>query len=96
MRKFILIVLGAVIICSLSYADEFNVTYTPEQKKAVEYYVLDAQVWLNKAWQGKVSNCIDRLIVEISDYNPSKLTPKQKETIIKEADIVSRAEREAE
>lgn len=95
MKRLLLVVflLGFAIF---AHADTIVITVTPEEIKAVEAIVMDAQDWLQKAWDGKVNKCIDRVIIEVTDKNPAKLTEQEKKDIIKNAVVKSRKEKKAE
>ena len=55
-----------------------TVTVTDEEVKAVEGIVVDAQQWLQAAWDGKANACIKRVIEQESVYNPGKMTDQER------------------
>ena len=67
---------------------------TPEQIKAVEAIVLDANEWLQEAWDGKVNNCMKRVIIEESNLNPSKMSEQNKNDWIKGNNFKTRKQKD--
>ena len=75
---------------------ELKVTVTVEEVKAVEGIVVDAQAWLQDAWNGKANNCLKRVIEQDSNLNPNKLTKEEKVDWVKNNTFKTRKEKDAE
>jgi len=75
----------------------YTVELTDAEVKAMELVVPDAQEWITNAVFGKVSKCIERVLIEY-DLTPTraeKLSAQEKEQIILAANVKSRKERDA-
>lgn len=93
--RFLLAVIF-LFVCVNAYADTITITVTKEEVKAVEAIVVDAQEWLQKAWDGKATKCIERAVKEISDKQPAKMTKEEKAKLIKDTEIKTRKEKDSE
>ena len=65
-----------------------------EEVSTVEAIVLDAQQWLQDAWDGKVNKCLERVINEESNLNPNKLTQEEKKAEVKKINPEKRKDKE--
>lgn len=74
----------------------FSVTITEEQKKALEWNIVDIQDWLDNFVNDKARKCMDRIVEQESQYQPDKITDTQKYQIVRDANIQSAAERQQE
>lgn len=83
-----------MFVCVNAYADTIVINVTKEEVKAVESIVLNAQEWLQKAWDGKAAKCIEKVIKAESKLNPNKLTKAEKEAEIKKINPKSRKEKD--
>ena len=70
------------------------VTYTEEQMKAMEYILLNPQDWIQRAWNNKARQCMEKVVLEVSDKNPTKIDDTERDRIVRDADIKPRKERE--
>jgi hypothetical protein len=95
MKKLILSLLGLLLAGSV-YAETITIQVTAEEKKAVESIVVDAQDWLQKAWDGKANSCIDRVILQETDKNPSKISQEDKKSLIGNMVLKSRIDKDKE
>ena len=66
---------------------------TQDEIKAVELIVMDAQEWLQAAWDGKVENCLKRSILEFTDKNPNKMTGQERRDAVQALNVVRRRNR---
>lgn len=109
MKKFLVLVLLFSMATSV-FADAIKVTVTDyktgevlnetviseEKVKAVEYYVLDYADWIIEAAQNKGILRVDAFISENTDKNVNKINDTEKELLVKNANVKSAKEREAE
>lgn len=91
-----LVIIAFLAMSFNTYAGTLTITYTDEELKAVEAIVPDAQIWLQSAWNGKANKCMERVISEIADKNPSKLSEKERKDLIKKTTIKTRKQKDAE
>lgn len=70
------------------------ITATNEEIKAVEGIVIDAAEWLQAAWNGKVANCIDRVLIEEGNINPHKANEQEKKDWIKNNTFKTRKQKD--
>lgn len=108
MKKYIVLILIFVLglgagygihkITPVNAASEYHytVTITPEQKKALEWNIVDIQWWLDNFVKDKARKCMDRIVEEESSYQADKITDIQKYQIVRDSNIKSAAERQAE
>jgi len=75
---------------------EYIVELTPEEEKALLTDMISIQAWINNAIHNKARQCIDRVVEEVSEFQPSKIGKAQKLQIIKGAKIKTAVERQAE
>jgi len=83
--RFIAITFMALILASpKAFAGEFVITYTDGQKAAFEAYVTEQtmQEWAQHAFDDKCRRRTEAAISEKTNYNPSKLSEAEKNTII--------------
>lgn len=73
---------------------EIKVIATEEQLKAVNGIVVDAQEWLQAAWDGKANACIKRVIENESNLNPLKLSDAERAEWIKTNTFETRKQRD--
>ena len=69
---------------------ELKVIITEEQIDAVEAIVLNAQEWLQKAWDSKANKCVERVIERDTNLQAGKMTDLEKIDKIKELKPVKR------
>ena len=89
----------AILILALStpaFAKTIVITVTDEEIKAVESIVVDAEEWLQKAWNGKASSCTNRVLLIETDKNPSKMTAEEKKNWVKDNTFKTRKEKDLE
>jgi hypothetical protein len=70
------------------------VNTTVEELKAVNGIVIDAEQWLQAAWDGKAASCMKRVILEESKLNPSKMTDQERKDWIKSNNFKTRVEKD--
>jgi len=75
---------------------ELKTTFSDAEKKALEWDIVDLQEWFDNFLHHKASRCIDRIVLEHSDKQPSKLTLAEKEQIVLNTPLKTAAERQAE
>ena len=75
---------------------ELKINVTEEQLKAVNAVVMDAQDWLQKAWDGKANSCMKRILIKHSDKNVTKLNDVQKVEEFNKLTLKTRKQLEAE
>lgn len=73
-----------------------SVKRTEEEIKAVNSIVVDADVWLQTAWDMKAANCIDKAILEQTTSNPHKLSKEEKRVLIRDSVLKTRKEKDEE
>jgi len=69
---------------------------TEEEVKTAEIVIPDLREWIEHALRNKIRQCLDRLVLEHTDYNPARLTPQQKIDRILPLNLPSRLERDME
>lgn len=74
---------------------QITINATDEQIKAVDGIVIDHQVWLQAAWDGKAANCTKRILIVGSDTNPNKMTAQEQSDWIRDNTFPSRVDRDA-
>lgn len=74
----------------------YTVTLTSEQKKALEWNIVDIQDWLDNFVNDKARKCMDRIVEQESQYQSDKITDTQKYQIVRDANIDTAAERQQE
>lgn len=79
----IVLVLLILLTAISAYAVDITITTTQEELDAVEAIVLDAKDWLQKAWDGKANNCMERVIDRETVYQAGKMTTEEKKLQIK-------------
>ncbi len=95
MRYFITFLVSCFVL-GFVYAEEITITTTTEELRAVEGIVVDAQEWLQSAWDGKANKCMEKVILIETDKNPRKLTKQQKKDLINNINFKSRLEKDLE
>ena len=63
--------------------------------KALLVDMISIQDWLNNAIHNKAGQCIDRIVLECSDKQPSKITSVEKRAIVRDAVVETALERNA-
>ena len=66
---------------------KFEIEYTEEELKAVNYFTGDGKEWLQTSWNKKAELRINACIKEKTDYNPEKITKAKKINLIKTIDL---------
>lgn len=95
MKKVLSLILSLAFVGTIYSAPiTLTINTDTDEVKAVEVIVIDAQEWLQAAWDGKVNKCMNRVILAESDKNPNKLTKQQKKDEIKTLTFQSRKEKE--
>ncbi len=75
---------------------QYTVTLTEAEEKALLTDMASIEGWLINAIHTKASRCMDRIILNNSDRQPSKLSSRDREQIVMSTDILSAVERDAE
>lgn len=75
---------------------DYIVTLSDEEEKALLTDMISIQAWLNNAIHNRARIQIDRIVEQVSDKQPGKISIQEKLRIVAEADIKSAAERQAE
>ena len=73
---------------------QLTITVTDEQIKAVDGIVIDHQVWLQAAWDGKAASCTKRVMIAESTQNPAKMTGQEQSDWIRDNTFPTRVERD--
>lgn len=71
----------------------WTVTLSDEEEKALLTDMVSIQEWLNNAIHNKARQCIDTIVEEYSDKQPSKITPAEKQSIVRGAVVETAFER---
>lgn len=74
----------------------YKVSLSLEEEKALLTDMISIQGWIDNAVQNKVRQCIDKIVEDNSDKQPSKLGYDEKLTIVKLANVETAAERQTE
>jgi len=75
---------------------EYTVTLSQEQEKALLTEMVSIQDWLANAIQNKARQCIDKVVEEYSDKQPSKISVQAKLQIVRDANVKTGAQKNAE
>lgn len=75
---------------------EIVITVDQEELDAVNGVVVDAEAWLQAAWDGKANSCLKRVISAESNLNPSKMSKQDQKTWVKDNTFKTRVEKDAE
>lgn len=69
----------------------FTITFdiTQTEHNVLRTDIVDLTEWSKNALQNKARKLIDRLILENTAYNPSRLTPSEKDVIISKMVLTS-------
>lgn len=70
------------------------INITDEELKAVNGIVVDAEEWLQKAWDGKAASCMKRVIIEESNLNPSKMSDTEKSDWVRDNEVKTRKDKD--
>lgn len=106
MKRILLgLILGLVITSTLSYAGlelntdgsyTYTIKLTAEEYKVLEWQLVNPEEWITTAIKNKINKSQERMLLELTDKRPEKLTQEEKETLIKNSILKTRVEREAE
>lgn len=72
---------------------KYIIELTDTEEKALLTDVVSIQEWIDNAIHSKANQCIDKIITEISDKQPTKIPTQEKETLIKNATLETAQER---
>lgn len=72
---------------------EFTVQITDEEEKALLTDMLSIENWLSNAIHNKARQCMDKIILDHSDRQPSKVSASERAEIVRKARVESAAER---
>lgn len=72
---------------------QYTVTLSNEEEKALLVDVVSIQEWLDNAIHNKARQCIDKVVREYSDKQPSKITNQEKNLIVRAAKVETAIER---
>lgn len=75
---------------------QYIINLSDEEEKALLTDMISIQAWIDNAIHNKARQCIDKVVLEVSDKNPVKTKEKEKLKIVRDAKIKSAAERNAE
>ena len=75
---------------------DYTITLTAEEEKALLTDMISIQDWINNAIHNKARQCIDSVVAEYSEFQPKKISQGQRLQIIKDTEVKTAAEREAE
>ena len=71
----------------------YTVTLMPEHQKILEWQVLSPLKWIDNAIVGKVTNSSKRMLLELSDKRPEKISKQEKKDLIKNSNLKTRKEK---
>ena len=74
---------------------EYTVTLSEEEEKALSVELVSVQAWLENAIHNKARKCINRVVEEYSDKQPTKISEADKKQIVRDANVETVAERSA-
>lgn len=69
---------------------------TDEEERILLSNMVDPEAWLNNCLDNKLRQVSDKLVLETSTYNPNKLNPSEKLTILKDKTWKTAAEKQVE
>ena len=72
-----------------------TIVLTDAEYKAMSLIVVSPEQWVQDAAKNKALSCIERTIKEQTDKQPNKISTEEKETIVTNLNIPTRAEKEA-
>lgn len=75
---------------------EYTVSLSPEEEKALLTDVISIQAWLDNAIHQKARQCMDSVVLQISDKNPKQIPVSEKVQIVRDSVLKTAAERQAE
>ncbi len=67
---------------------EYTVQVSGEMEKAILAHIEDIQTWLQGAINSKGEKCMERLLVEISDKRPEKISQSEKKSLLSGIEIL--------
>ena len=86
--KKILIIIMFLGLSGTGYADTITINVTPEQVKAIQAQVISPQGWLQKAWDMKAANCVEKIgKIKVGKLKYRNLTKAEKLQIIKNTEF---------
>jgi hypothetical protein len=74
---------------------EITIVFSDEEWKAMSAILVSPEQWVNDVAKNKAKQCIDRVISEYTDRQPNKLVPEDKQSMIANIKLSTRAEKEA-
>jgi len=74
---------------------EYKIILSEEEEKALLTDMISIQDWLDNAIKNKTSQCIDKIVGEVSDKQPSKISMVEKLEIIKNTTLETAMEKMA-
>ena len=75
---------------------QFTVTVNNEEEKALLTNMISIQDWIDNAIHNKARQCIDRIVEEVTDKKAKKLPVEEKLQIVKDAEVKTAVEKNAE
>ena len=95
--KTILLGLFILLLTVPAFADEtISVTITDEEYKVLEWQLVNPQQWVDDAVKNKIRKSEERMLIELTDQRLETLTAQEKETLIANSILQTRAQRDAE
>ena len=74
----------------------YIIDISDEEEKAMLAGMVDIRLWISNFVHNKARKDIDRAVLEYSEFQPDKITPAQRLQTIRDADIKTAAEKNAE
>ena len=94
--KKLLLTLMILTLTTFAYADHtFTITITDEEYKVLQWQLVNPDQWVIDAIKNKILNSQSRMLLELSDKQPNKLTEQEKKDLIISSTLPSRVERDA-
>jgi len=95
MKTLKLLLLSFFLLGSVYAEKTITVTISDEDYKVLEWQVVSPEQWVENAVRGKINNSEERMLLELSDKRPDKLTKQEKDLLIKNSTLKTRVERDA-
>lgn len=93
--KKLLVAFMILGLTSLAYADHiFTVTVSDEDYKVLQWQLVTPDQWVIDAVTNKISVSKERMLLELTDKRPEKLTEQEKKNLIDNSTLKTRKEKE--
>lgn len=93
--RYILALTLVLILATSAYADKtISVTLTDEEYKAFEWQVNSPEEWIEHAVNNKIRKSENRMLLELTDKRPDKLTKQERKDLIKNSTLKTKKEKD--